>query len=1196
MANTNAFVILRDPGFSPSGPGELIKNNDPWNLSSLSILKDKLRLSPFSLCVVTRKPDLQTNILRLTDNEICTGSTTTLVIDRYDGSSSPIVTPTSGVTLTLINNLSNSERQVYEVEANAAGAYTINPCSTCPGLQLIVNQNFPTPSITTTGYSGQHCAGSSSNIVLTVSATPNSNYSYIWVPDTGVVSSNNCPNQPFVTCKSINVNPDRTTLYTVYVTDGACWQSAQQLIEVPLSRVTLGEPFAICSGTSVSLEPSFNGTASGFIWSDGSTTSSIVVNSVTTSPVSVTVSSGNCQVEAEVEFTVLNCCAPSNGVVMNPEKVANDLLPVDEVFSYPKKLANACSSVFTVNFPSNGNALFVIDCSSTSDPITINGLFKVINKIDQPPVIQGGDLKLIGCSLDLGPKARIEIEPNRKLILEACTLRACGNSMWETIIAENKGITNPPEIICSSSVISNAEIAIQGWRNSKIELTDCIFENNNIDLSLNRYTSGMNSGTIIVENNTFTSDPANSLLPPFAGKTKWSGISLNDVSAAPVGASSNGNNFSHSVYGIYSLNSGLKALHNSFADHFDMQSPKVGAGIYSISDFDFNARSIQVGNGALSGANTFVSSRDGIFSLGEMSWNIRGNIFGAADVSQRIWNNCIYIANSGLAEIEIGTNSSSGVSNEFYNYTYGVNILNPGNSKPLLVGNNDFYNGIYSNPGNSIVNYEGSAILLRATQPTPLPLSTITFNEIGTNASEGPRLGMVLSLVNKVDVNDNSILINKDAPGGVFKGIWAMGCDELRLKRNEISNVQSSSGFNASFIGLDVSQCFGSCIEENELVNCGYGMRFAGNSLVYSLYQNNISNFDEGIRLSNAYIGTSVGTPALGNDPANVMNNQWNSSGLSTKRITGTLMNSVGLDWYTKGTSAIDPTYPDNSVFGLFIFNVGSSATELSTCSLRLPEQQDPGIPLSLRVRNNEFGGMLSDTIRYNENYQNEFHYLDRFKCFEFFHKYPQLLTLNDESDVQFQNFYSNQLLSNYHLIDSIATLLNASDLSLAHELTSHLDDTNQIESIYKTAYTHINTFLRYGMDSISIDHLDLLSDLAYNNPLLNGYAIYSIRNLLNLEVNDSISGYRQAFYASDKKQETRMLLYPNPARQQISISFSEQNTILGLSIYECSGRSILMNGKTSNILNISNLSPGVYFLEAQTEKGVFRKRFAVSP
>jgi hypothetical protein len=694
----------------------------------------------------------------------------------------------------------------------------------------------------------------------------------------------------------------------------------------------------------------------------------------------------------------------------------------------------------------------------------------------------------------------------------------------------------------------------------------------------------MNSGTIIVENNTFTSDPSIGLLPPFTGKTKWFGISLNDVSAAPVGASSNGNNFSHSVYGIYSLNSGLKALHNSFADHFDKQSPKVGAGIYSISDFDFNARSIQVGNGALSGANTFVSSRDGIFSLGEMSWNIRRNIFGKtlflnADVSQRIWNNCIYIANSGLAEIEIGTNSASGVSNEFYNYTYGVNIINPGNSKPLLVGNNDFYNGIYSNPGNSIANYEGSAILLRATQPTPLPLSTIAFNEIGTNASEGPRLGMVLSLVNKVDVNDNNILINKDAPGGVFKGIWAMGCDELRLKRNEISNVQSSSGFNASFIGLDLITSNNTCIEENQLNNCGYGIRFTLNSIVQSLFQNRMEEFDEGIHLDAADIGPTVGTE----DPVNpgngnVMGNEWICIGCPPiSKITGSL--SSPLTWYTDASPG-DPTFPDNLVPGLSVIQINSTSQQ-SECQLpvSIEDETDFGNTLTLKKRNETYGAVVADTARYPEEYSQEFRYLAREAVFKILRKHPGLMMRDDESDTSFVNFYTAMLGGNAYLIDSLQTLINNRHFVEADTLLARLTEVNEQEYNYKKVYAATILWMVDGEEAIDELIRDELNVIAHQHPLFGGYAVYVARNLLQLEIHDELPSNSRLMAQKETTSQRLMNVYPNPANEYVEISFTDRAIPEKVILRDLTGRicSSLLN---SLIVNTTTLQPGIYFIE----------------
>lgn len=80
-------------------------------------------------------------------------------------------------------------------------------------------------------------------------------------------------------------------------------------------------------------------------------------------------------------------------------------------------------------------------------------------------------------------------------------------------------------------------------------------------------------------------------------------------------------------------NSSLKLLNNSFHDLWDSPTtPTIGAGVYVLSDFDQNDRTLKVGNGVASGTsngtNTFTKSINGIYSEGEMNFDINKNTFG----------------------------------------------------------------------------------------------------------------------------------------------------------------------------------------------------------------------------------------------------------------------------------------------------------------------------------------------------------------------------------------------------------------------------------------------------------------------------------------------------------------------------------------------------------------------------------------
>lgn len=71
------------------------------------------------------------------------------------------------------------------------------------------------------------------------------------------------------------------------------------------------------------------------------------------------------------------------------------------------------------------------------------------------------------------------------------------------------------------------------------------------------------------------------------------------------------------------------------------------------------------------------------------------------------------------------------------------------------------------------------------------------------------------------------------------------------------------------------------------------------------------------------------------------------------------------------------------------------------------------------------------------------------------------------------------------------------------------------------------------------------------------------------------------------------LLMYPNPVLDFISINNPENIQINSISVKDINGREFLNNKYTStnNILNLSNLSKGIYFIQLDTEKGTLSKK-----
>ncbi|MFH1005419.1 MAG: SBBP repeat-containing protein, partial [Bacteroidota bacterium] len=199
------------------------------------------------------------------DNTICIGQTITLIAsggENYlwnNGATTSSIVVTPSVTST------------YSVIA------FIGVCSDAASVNVTV---LPPPSayISVTAI----CAGQ----IATLTAEGGGNYNW----STGE------------TTESISVSPTTTTTYSVIVSIGSCWDTASSEVTVyPSPSVSVSGNTMLCTGDITTLTASGDGN---YLWSNGATTSSIIVTPSATSTYSVIAFIDVCSDTASVNVTV----------------------------------------------------------------------------------------------------------------------------------------------------------------------------------------------------------------------------------------------------------------------------------------------------------------------------------------------------------------------------------------------------------------------------------------------------------------------------------------------------------------------------------------------------------------------------------------------------------------------------------------------------------------------------------------------------------------------------------------------------------------------------------------------------------------------------------------------------------------------------------------------------------------------------
>jgi hypothetical protein len=79
-----------------------------------------------------------------------------------------------------------------------------------------------------------------------------------------------------------------------------------------------------------------------------------------------------------------------------------------------------------------------------------------------------------------------------------------------------------------------------------------------------------------------------------------------------------------------------------------------------------------------------------------------------------------------------------------------------------------------------------------------------------------------------------------------------------------------------------------------------------------------------------------------------------------------------------------------------------------------------------------------------------------------------------------------------------------------------------------------------------------------------------------------------------DVESENGITIIPNPAKDRITVSVANRETIDEIVIYNQTGQKVLQGKPANNTLDISSVEKGMYIIELKTEKGKIREKLIV--
>jgi len=321
----------------------------------------------------------------------------------------------------------------------------------------------------------------------------------------------------------------------------------------------------------------------------------------------------------------------------------------------------------------------VFDCCSGGDIVWYNEQQILSGTIDQRTItingtqnilLAGTQLFLHGCTILMGPNAKVTVEDGAWVRLGKCTVQACSGLMWDGFYVENGGYLQ----MDGNYLIKDAKNAVVSVDGGECRIEANLFDKNFKHIDIRTYNSTHQA--VIKKNKFFCSGTILPQYPPVVAYRTQDAIVVNGVSSIDIGARNAGNTIENCDVGIFAMNSFVRVVGNTF-QNIEPGSVMIGQpnhprgyGIFTAS-LDLtgtNPYGLSTMPAALSlqGGNSFTDVTYGIYSFNNGQINIRNNTLKYPD------NPYAHGTAITLAEISHPTQYKLITTNTIENYNKGI--------------------------------------------------------------------------------------------------------------------------------------------------------------------------------------------------------------------------------------------------------------------------------------------------------------------------------------------------------------------------------------------------------------------------------------------------------------------------------------------------------------------------------------------
>lgn len=826
--------------------------------------------------------------------------------------------------------------------------------------------------------------------------------------------------------------------------------------------------------------------------------------------------------------------------------------------------------------------------------IAINGNFTINN-----------NFTITNKTLLMAPNTKIIVQSGKTLTITKGVLYSCGTDMWDGIEIQPGG-----KLIMSKTTVEDAKIAVLSDNNggtANFSITSSIFNRNYIGVKVENYILStvhpgfIRSTTFDSKISTIQAGNTPLLDAPYQNQTAETGIELNNVNSFLVGNTSNPaakNNFKYLLKGIYGIKSNYTVYNNEFSDN----APK-GWAIY-----DFVSKKTTVGGTGINQPNTFKNLYNGISHRSSSDLLVENNTFTNINLPNTILtgNNAIsvYTFECNSATITLQRNQLSTVSNGFVHfknadarYTTRDNTFNIFTGKAIAgIENNRGSIDVYNNSITGVQSpiYSGNTAVYVA--GTAITFATSTVVNINNNTIGKINKGIQVIGTGRPIIERNTITFNANVFPTLtefYFGIRTQNCAREEIHLNTLDKVgadPTASVVNALY-GISVESSTNiPAVTENTVKKMGSGFRFRSFVGGAGFSCNTMTNNWFGLTLESANIGNQGAAPTTGNPNGAASDNSWTDPSLIGSPTAVKGLGTVNVPFYTRKIGyPWTPENPHITQSPLLQYTI-LTASNNSSFQAFIPQADELCQTICYDPTTCKIARLAK--IARNENPFDQVLGNERFMMQEAVLRsvlQDSLVidtTLQDGRDLQL--FIDTLALTNVGKLVEVTTLLSRGDTLLAEALNLSINPKECADAYHKMVNEiYFRTWAKEVFEFTPTDST-VLYDIAVQDPLVCGTAIYNARVMMSIDVNDySIDNGKRLKNKNDvvEKQVQQLpkgKLYPNPSQHTVNYEITLAIEQVGLLVfYDTMGKEVLASplttGNNKLTLDVSKLQNGLY-------------------